>query len=178
MHCTLLNIVYTVHCLLLSLPKHYIPVSCLCTRDENRTSERNVCTPHISRFLSFRSVAMAIQIPGWCLSPCLCWLRWSFLLTIMDSILKRVGAFTSSSLMQEPHWNLGRLSTGIFLKIDGGLQARWQSLLHSASIRSNSLSKMCSRIPSCASTILAIVEWWPPARARPSLQRLSSTNLQ
>ena len=121
---------------------------------------------------------MSIQIPGWCLSPCLCWLRWSFLLIIVDRICKRVGVFTSNSLMQDLQWNSGSFSTGIFLKREGGLPARCHNLPHSASIRSNSLSKMCSRMPSWARTSLAIVGRWPPARACPCLHRLCSTTLE
>ena len=80
--------------------------------------------------------------------------------------------------MQDLQWNSGSFSTGIFLKREGGLPARCRNLPHSASIRSNSLSKMCSRMPSWARTSLAIVGRWPPARACPSLHRLCSTTLE
>ena len=37
------------------------------------------CIPHISLFLSFKTMAAAMQIPGLCARSHLCSLRWSLL---------------------------------------------------------------------------------------------------
>lgn len=139
------------------------------TREVNKTSEIRLWIPHISRFLSFRIAATAMHIPGWWLSPHLCWLRWSFRVQIIENTLSMVGAFDSSSWMQLLHWCPSIASTGTFRNGDGGLAFRLHSTEHSLSMVSRSLSNTSSLSPSWANTAFAIVGRCPPASARPNL---------
>ena len=125
------------------------------------------CTPHISLFLSFRTMAAAMQIPALCARPHLCSFRWS----LRDEIVERTWrAFDLSSSKQRSHLKSDISVTGTLRKRDGGSSLRcWHNLLHSSSIWFRSSNVTALRSTWCPITAFAMDGRCPQARALPSL---------
>ena len=77
----------------------------LFTLVENRTKDMNVCIPHMFLLRSLRSVAIAVQIPGWWSS--------SFLYTLQLSlrVTKCVTTLSNVTFSSSIHWLHEHLST-------------------------------------------------------------------
>ena len=130
-----------------------------------------VWIPHISLFLSFRSVLIALQIPGKCISPSFWLFRWSLWLAIVEKIFRRVGAFTSRSWMKLLHLNSASWLTSIFRNGDGGSTLLLHSVEHSLLRISSIFNSTKCQSSSWLKMSRTIVGRWPPASARPSLTK-------
>ena len=81
--------------------------------------ETKDCTPHISLFLSFRSVATAIHMLEVCCGPFFNSFWWSLWLTVTETILQMIGAFNFRSSANS-FQVIQSLSTGICLCASAG----------------------------------------------------------
>ena len=144
----------------------------LWTLEEKRTRDIKDCTPHISLLRSFKRIASAVQIPGWCLPPCFIWFRLSVQLTTKLRILKKVGALCWSSDMHFFHEKSSACSVDIWWNSGTG----WMLLLHKAAHSEfttlSTFSTMCSLSSVWEKTAFATDTRLPQTTARPILARL------
>ena len=139
------------------------------------TIDTTDCTPHISRFLSFNRVAVAMHILGLWRAPFLVAFLRSLWLTTAEKILKTVGALDCKSLIRASQLNAVNLSTGTLWKNKTLAVFLWQSSLHSWLINSrNFISKSFLR-SSFANTVLAIDGRCPPTSIRPIFSRFGGS---
>lgn len=143
--------------------------TCFSQWQEYSRSETNDCKPHISRHLSFRMMAITVQIPGWWATPVLHLFQWSLRVTRQSSICSRSGALDSSSSIIWAHLKSIIVSTGIPRKSDDFSFFLWQSPLHSWLRVPNNCVTMAALTPSIDSATLAIEVEFLPSKARASL---------
>ena len=170
---------HQVKCWFLQITPCILYYTCFSQWQEYIKREISDCTPHISLFLSLRSTAAAMQMPGKCCAPHLLWFLWSLWATMEDNALSRSGARASNSLINSDHLKSINWETGIFwnrdlLNFAGDL---WHRLLHSLLMVSKNRWNIASRTLSIAITALAIDRACPPSNCRTTFASLSPSAL-
>lgn len=143
-----------------------------CTWEANSATEMTHWRPPISLFLSFKSIATAMQIVGMCLTPFLNSFLLSLWQTIMEANWNVVGARFFKMSAKISHVNSGIFSIGIFLNGDGSIFFLHSSL-HSVLTRSRTLAIRRFFSSGCENTSLAIDGKFSPTRARPIFANFS-----